>query len=168
MAATQQKPTEGNSTSQSEGQTPAFLSTLYDEHRYFQSLLDIVREQQEMLEDGYRPHLSLLREALEYLADYPDDYHHPREDLLFDRMRNTSTDTQRALDSLIAGHDEINRESNRLYFAVTRACNGEDVRPRKLAEGLKYFVDQYEKHMQVEEEKVFSLAATISISSPNT
>lgn len=134
---------------------PEFLQTLRDEHRYFQSLLDIAQEQQKFLAEGGDVDLDILQEVLQYLAEYPEDYHHPREDLMFTALRSVDPDSGRILDRLLAGHEDIHKESNRLYFTVMRANNGENIRRRKLAEDIRKFVDGYERHMDEEDNVVF-------------
>ena len=139
-------------------QIPGFLGTLKDEHRYFQSLFDIAHEQQELLENDGDVDLDILQEVLQYLAEYPDDYHHPREDLMFDRLREMDSKSGKIIDNVLAGHDEIHKEGNRLYFTVMRANNGENIRRGKLSGDLKRFVSGYEKHMHEEEDAVFTRA----------
>jgi hemerythrin-like domain-containing protein len=137
---------------------PKFLGTLKDEHRYFQSLFDIAHEQQELLEDDGDVDLDILQEVLQYLAEYPDDYHHPREDLMFDRLREMDSESGKIIDKVLEGHEEIHKESNRLYFTVMRANNGENIRRGKLSGDLERFVAGYEKHMHEEEDLVFTRA----------
>ncbi|MDH3616407.1 MAG: hemerythrin domain-containing protein [Gammaproteobacteria bacterium] len=136
-------------------EVPEFLATLRDEHRYFQSLLDIAREQQELLENKGDVDLDILQDVLQYLSEYPDDYHHPRENLMFTRLREVDGGSGRLLDRLLAGHHEMEKESNRLYFTVMRANNGENIRRRKLSEDLNRFVEGYEKHMDDEDNVIF-------------
>ena len=134
---------------------PEFLGTLRDEHRYFESLLDIAREQREFLASRGEVDFKILEDLLQYLAEYPEDYHHPREDILFDRLREIDSGSGAILDKLLAGHKEINRESNHLYFTVMRANSGEAIRKSRLADSLDHFLKGYEKHIHDEDEIVF-------------
>ena len=137
---------------------PQILNALEDEHRYFKSLLDIAAEQQALLANDAEADLDVLQELLRYLADYPEDYHHPREDLLFDRLQKIDQKAGEVIEPLLAGHEEIQKESNRLYFMVMRLNNGENINRSKLAAELGRFVTGYQKHMQEEEASVFPLA----------
>lgn len=136
-------------------QVPEFLRTLQDEHRYFQSLIDIANEQHKLLEEQGDVDLDILQDLLRYLSEYPEDYHHPREDLMFDRLREVDPASGKYIDSLLDGHASIHETSNNLYFTVMRANNGEAIRRGKLARDLKQFIDGYEKHMQEEDGIVF-------------
>ncbi|MBT8080251.1 MAG: hemerythrin domain-containing protein [Gammaproteobacteria bacterium] len=137
------------------GSSRAFIDSLRDEHHYFRSLLDIGREQQVLLKKGGRSDLGILQQVLQYLAEYPEDYHHPREDLLFDRLRALDPDSESALDALLTGHEAIHRESNRLYFTVMRLNNGERISRDRLARDLEQFIDAYEQHMLDEDDGIF-------------
>ncbi len=139
-------------------QPPAFLSTLRNEHRYFQSLLDICRDHIDRLAAGSDTDLDVLEDALRYLAEYPEDYHHPREDLLFDRLRSVDRSSGPILDKLLSGHDTIHTDSNDLHHLVMRLNNGETLDRSLLAAKLARFVDGYETHMRDENEVVFTRA----------
>jgi hemerythrin-like domain-containing protein len=136
-------------------QVPEFLHTLQDEHRYFQSLIDIATEQQTLLEEDGDVDLDILQDLLQYLAEYPEDYHHPREDLMFDRLREVDPGSGKYIDKLLEGHASIHETSNKLYFMVMRANNGENIRRGKLSRDLKQFIDGYKKHMHDEDDVVF-------------
>jgi hemerythrin-like domain-containing protein len=136
-------------------QLPEFLRTLQDEHRYFQSLIDIAIEQHKLLEEKGDVDLDILQDLLRYLSEYPADYHHPREDLMFDRLREVDPASGKYIDKLLEGHASIHESSNKLYFTVMRANNGENIRRGKLARDLKNFIDGYEKNMHDEDGIVF-------------
>jgi len=139
-------------------QVPEFLRTLQDEHRYFQSLIDIAIEQQRLLDEDGDVDLDILQDLLRYLNEYPEDYHHPREDLMFDRLRDVDPESGKYIDKLLEGHINIHDTSNKLYFTVMRANNGENIRRGKLSRDLKQFVDGYEEHMHDEDNVVFTRA----------
>ncbi len=136
-------------------QAPGFLRTLQDEHRYFQSLIDIAIEQQKLLEEDGDVDLDILQDLLQYLAEYPEDYHHPREDLMFDRLRELDPGSGKHIDKLLEGHASIHEASNKLYFMVMRANNGESIRRGQLSRDLRQFIDSYEEHMHDEDDVVF-------------
>ncbi|MCP5092036.1 MAG: hypothetical protein GY949_14045, partial [Gammaproteobacteria bacterium] len=134
---------------------PEFLRALQDEHRYFQSLIDIAIEQQNLLEEDGDVDLDILQDLLQYLSEYPEDYHHPREDLMFDRLREVDPESGKYIDELLEGHESIHDASNKLYFKVMRTNNGENIRRDKLSRDLKQFIDGYEKRMHDEDDVVF-------------
>lgn len=62
------------------------VHTLHSEHQYFEFLLRTLEEEAEKLQPGKIPDYHLLRDIVDYFARYPDQYHHPREDMLFNNM----------------------------------------------------------------------------------
>jgi hemerythrin-like domain-containing protein len=140
---------------------PRFLSTLREEHRYFESLIEIAREQQELLASGGEADFKILEELLQYLTEYPEDYHHPREDILFARLREIDPESGVMLDSLLSGHEEIHNASSHLYYTVMRANSGENIRRKRLADSLDRFVQGYEKHIHDEDEIIFARALEV-------
>jgi len=76
----------GNREEQGGSALAGVIETLYSEHGYFLSLLDALEQEAEKLQPGRVPDYHLLLDIVDYLTHYPDQYHHPREDLLFAKM----------------------------------------------------------------------------------
>ena len=138
--------------------TPQIISTLKDEHRYFMALLNVLSEQQRLLENAQDIDHLVAEEILEYLGDYPDEFHHPREDLLFKRLQMANPETKEIIDPLLADHKEIYQQSHDLHARLSKAKGTESLDRSSLASQLKRFVQNYKKHMKDEEERVFQLA----------
>lgn len=137
---------------------PRFLKKLQSEHAYSKSLLDIASESQALLAANEEPDLDILEEVLHYLADYPQDYHHPREDLMFKRMIAKDAKTKKVIEPLLRDHEAMHGDNHELHSLVYRAKAGKYVSKKKLAGELQRFLTDYKKHMQEEETKVFPLA----------
>ena len=67
---------------------------------------------------GKVPDYHLLLEIVDYLTHYPDQYHHPREDLLFTRMLESDSKFRRKLDRLEREHDTLLHFTHELFNAV--------------------------------------------------
>ncbi len=55
------------------------IEALRQEHSDIARLLDAI----DLQVNGGSPDFGLLHEILEYLLTYPDQYHHPKEDLIY-------------------------------------------------------------------------------------
>jgi hemerythrin-like domain-containing protein len=138
---------------------PEIMVTLNSEHRYISSLLEALAEQADNLLPGRAPDYALMHDIVRYMASFPDEYHHPREDLVFDRLVARDSDAQPLVEELLEGHREISRRSRELLGHL------EDiVRGGKAADNqkIKYLCDRYIghywEHINIEEGKVFPRA----------
>jgi hemerythrin-like domain-containing protein len=55
------------------------------EHARFGRLLDLLEREAGRLESGQDPDYQLMLDIVDYLNDYPEKFHHPREDIAFSR-----------------------------------------------------------------------------------
>jgi hemerythrin-like domain-containing protein len=134
------------------------LETLYSEHRYISSLLDTLEQQAARLRPRKIPDYHLLLEMVDYLAQYPDQYHHPREDLLFSRMLDSDSTFGTKLERLEREHDTLHRFTHELFNELTRIADGRPVERPELSRRIERYIDGYRRHMDYENSQVFPLA----------
>ena len=99
---------------------PEIMVTLNSEHRYISSLLEALAEQADNLLPGRKPDYALMHDIVRYMASFPDEYHHPREDLVFDRLVARDPEARPIVEELLEGHREINRRSRELLGHLER------------------------------------------------
>ena len=142
-----------------DGNAPEIMVSLNNEHRHIASLLDALAEQSDNLLPGRTPDYTLMRDIARYMASFPDEYHHPREDLLFGRLRSRDPASDVVVRSLEDGHEEIYRRSRELRETLDAIVDGATAPD---ARKLKYLCDRYIgfywDHINTEEGKVFPLA----------
>lgn len=131
------------------------LETLYSEHRYLFSLLDTLELQAARLQPGKVPDYHLLLEIVDYLTHYPDQYHHPREDLLFRRMLQSDRKFGRILDRLEREHKTLHYFTHELFKELTGITAGRAADRPALLRRIERYSDGYRKHMTYENRQVF-------------
>ena len=67
--------------------TPSILNDLSTDHARIAKVLDELERQLDILADAGKPDYEVVRGAVEYLLVYPDQFHHPKEDLIYRRLR---------------------------------------------------------------------------------
>ena len=138
---------------------PGIMVALNAEHRHIATLLDALSRQSDALLPGRTPDLVMVRDIVRYLNDFPDQYHHPREDLLFELLGQRDPASRDAIARLEEGHREIYRRSRELLdlLGSDEAPPGEEARRH-----LKYLCDRYvgfyRDHINLEEGVVFPCA----------
>jgi hemerythrin-like domain-containing protein len=94
-----------------------------------------------------------------YMSEYPDEHHHPREDLLFERLASRDPDSREVIGELVEGHKEIFRRSRELLTELRRATeDGSAVDPRRLKYLCDRYIGFYWEHINTEEGRVFPRA----------
>ena len=76
------------------------MATLYAEHRYMATLLALLAEQLDALEADSAVDSHVLFEAVHYMIHFPDSYHHPREDLVYQRAGELDPGIADSVDTL--------------------------------------------------------------------
>ena len=136
------------------------LNKLQQDHINISRLLDILEEQVQRYGKGEVPDYPLIVDILRYMEDYPDTVHHPREDLMFARMRKCGVDMDMevTLRDLEAQHRDI-REKSLDFLEALRGDLSAIAVPREAIKrhGIAY-LEALRQHMNTEEVCVFPAA----------
>ncbi len=100
------------------------LDKLHLDHINISRLLDILDEQIRRYGRGQTPDYPLIVDILRYMEDYPDTVHHPREDMMFGRMRDRGVDMEMetTLRDLEQQHRDIREKSLNFLEALRGVC----------------------------------------------
>ena len=136
---------------------PQTIVTLRHEHRYFESILTVLDREASNAANG-ECDFALLRDIVQYLISYPDAYHHPREDRVFERLLQVDPKSRNAVQSLLDGHKVMYRETKRLRGVVEQALEGQSVDVDQLQTLISRYTESYRLHMKTENKIVFPRA----------
>jgi hemerythrin-like domain-containing protein len=134
---------------------PALLEILEQEHADMRRLLDLIKTQADTAEV---PDFGLLHEILEYCLAYPDQYHHPKEDLIYAALRQLDPEGAGAVDDIAAEHKELAIATRELATTLKAARLGQERPCRDLRVMLRSFVRRYRDHMRKEDQEFFPYA----------
>jgi hypothetical protein len=67
------------------------IEVLRQEHCNIESLLCVLERELSVFDRGDRPNYELVLAAIDYFKDYPDSCHHPKEDMIFEALKDEST-----------------------------------------------------------------------------
>ena len=133
------------------------LLLLRIEHHQMADILGIVEEQ---LSLDTEMDLGLIRNIVEYFREYPDQCHHPVEDLIYRYIEKRRPELSENLAPILRDHKGISESTAKLgsvLDSVTAGGNGGGKEFRTL---MKKFVDSYRSHMEAEERDFFPTALT--------
>ena len=130
------------------------LATLYAEHRYMSTLMKLLSDQLDAVEQGEDVDAHVLYESLHYMTHYPDAFHHPREDMVYQRVGELDNKIADSVDTLQREHDFIAKLGARTLREVERWQAGE-IEERKALKLSRDYIDAIYQHMNVEEKVIF-------------
>ena len=134
---------------------PSGLKQLMQDHGVMRAVIEAVEREIDAAEAGRPFDADLVVLALRYLRDFPEWFHHPREEALFARAIGKDPACETALTAVMVQHDQLPLSNQRLLDAFeTLAVVARQPPDDLLAELRRYAGDQH-RHMQHENEEVF-------------
>jgi hemerythrin-like domain-containing protein len=135
------------------------LDELRREHDSVASVLNILERQVFTFEARGRPDYELIEAAVEYFGGFPDRCHHPKEDLVFAKLRQRDAEAAEKVGDLVAAHARL-AETLRTFAAGLRAVVDEAELPRTaFTRWAREFIELQRQHMAMEESSFFPAAA---------
>jgi hemerythrin-like domain-containing protein len=125
------------------------------EHENIARVLDVLEDQLQRVESGAPINESLLLLAVEYLKDFPEECHHPKEDLVFRMLQRRDPPGAAALSDLGAEHAQLAQLTERFAKDVHGVLDAPKDAP---IESLRQYVRVYREHMASEEKHFFPAA----------
>ena len=132
------------------------LTALQQEHANTAMLLKGFEEQIDQFASGNSPDYELLEVTLDYLAEFPDQIHHPKEDLIYQKLK-LKDPTAEVID-LPSEHEDLAALTRSVRTAI-RDVLQDSLGPRDwLTSVSRNFLATYRRHMRMEDAFLFPLA----------
>lgn len=133
------------------------IKVLRAEHSNIAQLLTMLERQCVRLAAGQPLNRDIMEAAADYFQSYPDLYHHPKEDLIFQRLKQRDPAAARAFGDLQGEHEEIATRTRE--FAQSVQAGASDPNGRELlGHWLQSFIAYQREHMAKEERLFFPAA----------
>ena len=138
---------------------PAAMEILRQEHANMTLLLDLLECQLAAVRQDEAADFALLGEIVDYFLTYPDLVHHPKEDILFYRLREVDPAAGIKAEDLLSGHEALGLLARRVARAmVDHILLGTDETRLWFVSLAQSFIDTNRRHMAEEEQYFFPLA----------
>ena len=137
------------------------IATLERDHANIEKVLKLLESEILAIEVGKTPDYQLLQDIMCYMTQYPDRFHHPKEDLLFAQVLKHEPGAQANIEALLEEHVSIGL-AGRNFDKLLRTSNIDSVDAREAlgVAGFAY-IRSLRAHMRKEEKKLFELAKTV-------
>ena len=131
------------------------VDELLSEHRDIRKVLQVLSDQLDVMREPGDPDWELLKDAMYYLTQYPDLFHHACEDLVFRRLHQRDKECREFVRDLTREHGLLRELGLALLELCEDALEDRLVSKARLESlGRRYLAAQ-QRHMRKEEETVF-------------
>ena len=137
---------------------PAAMQVLLQEHANMTVLLQLMEDQLAAIGQDGAADYALMESIVDYFLTYPDLVHHPKEDLLYYRLREADPAAAAKAEELLSGHESLGLLARRVARAMVDHILRASPETRLWLTSLgKDFVDINRRHMAEEERHFFPL-----------
>ncbi len=142
----------------SAAKTPKQLTAdLLFEHAYLARVLNTFEDHLTALRNQKTVDYTIMHEIMHYIIHYPDLYHHPREHLIFERLRTHDPFLAGIVRTLEREHTLGYEAGQRLLALMVAACEYPTPKlARRILNGGDHYVEKMRAHMHREESMVLS------------
>ncbi len=135
------------------------IQQLQKDHLNATRLLDLLEAQIGILNHGGTPDYLLMFDVMCYMRHYPDLFHHPQEDLIFEKLKERDPSARAIVDKLMEEHKAL-AEKGAQFFESLQIVVSESMVPRETLDSQgRGYIAFLCSHMDKEEERVFPLAS---------
>jgi hemerythrin-like domain-containing protein len=134
------------------------IEVLLQEHRNIESLLRVLERELSVFDRGERPDYEVVLAVIDYFKGYPDSCHHPKEDMIVEKLKARDPVAAATIGDLAGQHQEGTRRLRRVAQAVERVLSDQDLLRQNVDNIIRDFIDQERQHMAMEERVVFPAA----------
>lgn len=137
---------------------PKILNELQDDHKNMSRLFDLLGRELLKFKEGEHPDYDLVENILEYCLDYPDLIHHPKEDLIFEKLRTRNPAIVDSIGDLKKEHAKLATSTLRFSTAVRNVLEDGQLPRDWFLDMGNDFLTLSRNHMQMEEVLFFPAA----------
>ena len=134
------------------------MSRLRDEHANVEKLLKVAEHQADAMARGETPDYDLLEDIVEYFLAYPEAFHHPLEDLIYERLAAVRPDQREAIGDLSREHARLTESTHEFANLLRLIEQDGAVSQHDFTQMVRQFVHTQRAHMEKEEKEFFPAA----------
>src|SRR5664279_6061182 len=134
------------------------IQILLEEHRNIDKLLLVLEHELEVFDRSEEPDYEILQAVIQYFQDYPENCHHPKEDLVFEKLKMRDPAAAERVGDAEAEHKIETERLRRLVEAVEEILAGREFLRQTFHDVVHDFIQHQRQHMDKEERLLFPAA----------
>jgi len=137
------------------------IEKLQQEHGEFRVFLKIFNAQLDKFRRGRSPDYELIDALLDFFTSFPDEWHHQKEDLVYDAVIEKAGPMTDSLVDLRAEHEKLASKVEHFEDRMKRLRRGSDLPMVEIVEAGDMYGRLLRHHMVKEEQVFFPMAQKI-------
>jgi hemerythrin-like domain-containing protein len=134
------------------------IQILLEEHRNIDRLLLVLERELEIFDRSEEPDYEILQAVIQYFQDYPENCHHPKEDMVFEKLKVRDPAAANRIGDAEAEHKIETERLRRLVKAVEEILAGREFLRQTFHDVVHDFIQHQRQHMDKEERLLFPAA----------
>jgi hemerythrin-like domain-containing protein len=134
------------------------VELLLEEHRNIKKLLHVLEQELNVFDHSDQPDYEILRAIIEYFQDYPEGYHHPKEDMVFEKLKLRDPAVAKRIGDVQEEHQVETKRLQRFAHAVDDVLAGREYLRQEFHDVVHDFIQHQREHMDKEEMMLFPAA----------
>jgi len=134
------------------------IEILREEHRNIEELLLVLEQELHVFDRNEQPDYEILQAVISYFQDYPDCCHHPKEDMIFEKLKARDPVAAGSVGDLEAEHQNEGKRLQRVAQMIRSILTHHEVLRPTFDDIMRDFIEHERKHMEMEERVLFPAA----------
>lgn len=134
------------------------MDQLREEHGNIARLLTVLERELAVFDRAEQPDYEVLNSIAAYFVGFPEQVHHPKEDLVLARLQEVDPEAAAAVGDLESEHERISGLAQTLRQAVDNVLRDAEMPRVAFHTVVRDFITEQRKHMQKEETRFFPVA----------
>jgi hemerythrin-like domain-containing protein len=137
------------------------MTAWHVEHVNFARLLDVLEGEVALFRDAGEPDFGCMRDVVSYLCEYPDRFHHPRENAAFARLVVREPGMRLPINRLLQEHRAIAVAGEELRARLNESIGGAPAGRGGVEAAAAIYLAYYRHHLAHEEREILPRAARL-------
>ena len=134
------------------------IDTWREDHVHFSRLLNLLEAQIGFFHEDLTPNYELMLDITYYMTHYPDLFHHPKEDIVFEQVKKLDPAASTVVDELMRQHVVLRESGAKLVESLEGVIAGTMLARASVEAPGQTYIAYFRSHMLKEEAKIFPLA----------
>ena len=137
---------------------PKIIDILLDEHQNIEKLLLVLEHELEVFDRSGRPDYEILQSIIQYFQDYPESCHHPKEEMIFEKLKLRDPAAAKRFGDVEAEHGLEAKRLRSFARAVDSILADQEFLRESFHLAVHDFIEHQRQHLQKEERLLFPAA----------
>jgi len=138
------------------------LTQLHLDHVNMSKLLLLLEQNLQQIRQGEIPELKLMAEAVEYIGQYADLYHHPLEEEMIEYFVEQSAELKKYQFVCHQQHRQLDEKSQKVLAPIALTLLDGMLPMEQVLNALEDFLTAQKAHLDFEEREIFPLIKAIA------